>query len=72
MGHVVLLLNKRDRLYDSICNVALFDYGTLYSKFDRTSDLWQQPEVGSELETLILKYVENTVSALLGNEMTVF
>ena len=34
------------------CNIAIYADGTtLYSKCDRTSDLWQQLELASELES---------------------
>ena len=35
-----------------ICDVAIYaDDTTLYSKFDQASDLWQQVELASELES---------------------
>ena len=35
-----------------ICNIAIYaDDTTLYSKCDRATDLWQQPELASELES---------------------
>ena len=37
---------------DVICNVAVYaDDTTLYSKFYRVSDLWQQLEMAAELES---------------------
>ena len=37
---------------DAICNIAIYaDDTALYSKCDRASDLWQQPELASELES---------------------
>ena len=37
---------------DVICDSAIYaDDTTLYSKFDRASDLWQQLESASELES---------------------
>ena len=37
---------------DVICNIAIYaDDTTLYSKCDQTSDLWQQLELASELES---------------------
>ena len=37
---------------DVICNIAIYADGTtLYSKFDQVSDLWQQLELASELES---------------------
>ena len=38
---------------DVICNVATYaDDTTLYSKCDQAYDLWQQPELTSELESV--------------------
>ena len=37
---------------DVICNIAIYaDDTTLYSKCDQASDLWQQQELASELES---------------------
>ena len=37
---------------DVMCNIAIYADGTtLYSKCDQTSDLWQQLELASELES---------------------
>ena len=37
---------------DVICNIAIYaDDTTLYSKCDQASDLWQQLELASELES---------------------
>ena len=37
---------------DVACNIAIYDDNTpLYSKCDQTSDLWQQLELPSELES---------------------
>ena len=37
---------------DVICNIAAYaDDTTLYSKFNQASDLWQQLELASELES---------------------
>ena len=37
---------------DVICNIVIYaDDTTLYSKFDQASDLWQQLEIASELES---------------------
>ena len=37
---------------DVICNIAIYaDNTTLYSKCDLVSDLWQQLELASELES---------------------
>ena len=45
----VILLDLPD---DVICNIALNDDNTfLYSEYDQASDLWQQLELVSELES---------------------
>ena len=37
---------------DVICNIAIYaDNTTLYSKCDQASDLWQQLELASEIES---------------------
>ena len=37
---------------DIICNIAIYaDDTALYSNFDQASDLWQQVELASELES---------------------
>ena len=37
---------------DAICNIAIYaDDTSLYSKCDQASDMWQQPELASELES---------------------
>ena len=47
-----LLLYINDLPDDVICNIAIYaDDTTLYSKFDQASDLWQQLELASELES---------------------
>ena len=47
--HFLLYIN--DLPDDVICDIAIYaDDTTLYSKRDRTSDLWQQLELASELE----------------------
>ena len=46
------LLYIKDLLDDVICNIAIYaDDTTLYSKCDQASDLWQQLELASELES---------------------
>ena len=41
-----------DDFPDNICDIAIFaDDTTLYSKFDQASDLWQELELASELES---------------------
>ena len=51
LGPTLFLLCIND-LADVICNVAIYvDDTTLYSKCDQASDLWQQLELASELES---------------------
>ena len=46
------LLNINDLPDDAICNIAIYaDDTALYSKCDQASDLWQQLELASELES---------------------
>ena len=53
LGPTLFLLYITDLPEDVICNIAIYaDDTTLYSKCDQVSDLWQQPELASELETL--------------------
>ena len=48
----LVLLHINDLLDDVICNIAVFaDDTTLYSESDQASDLWQQLQVASELES---------------------
>ena len=47
--HFLLYIND---LPDDICNIAIYaDDTSLYSKCDQASDLWQQLELASELES---------------------
>ena len=49
LGPTLFLLYIND---DVICNIAIYtDDATLYSKCDEASDLWQQLELASELES---------------------
>ena len=51
-GPTLFLLYINDLLDDVICNIAIYaDDTTLYSKCDQASDLWQQLELASELES---------------------
>ena len=44
---------------DVICNIAIYvDDTTLYSKCDQASDLWQQLELASELESVVQDTVD--------------
>ena len=48
----LFLLYINDLTDDAICDIAIYaDDTTLYSKCDQTSDLWQQLELASELES---------------------
>ena len=52
LGPTLFLLYINDLPDDVICDIAIYaDDTTLYSKCDRASDLWQQLEVASELES---------------------
>ena len=56
LGPTPFLLYIND---DVICNIAIYaDDFILYSKFDQTSDLWQQLELASELESDLLDTVD--------------
>ena len=52
VGPTLFLIYINDLPDDVICNIAIYaDDTTLYSKCDQTSDLWQQLELASELES---------------------
>ena len=52
LGPTLFLLYINDLPDDAICDIAIYaDDTTLYSKCDRASDLWQQFELASELES---------------------
>ena len=52
LGPTLFLLYINDLPDDVICNIAIYaDDATLYSKCDQASDLWQQLELASELES---------------------
>ena len=52
LGPALSLLYINDLPDDVICNIAIYaDDTTLYSKCDQASDLWQQLELASELES---------------------
>ena len=52
LGPTRFLLYINDLPDDVICNIAIYaDDTTPYSKCDQTSDLWQQLELASELES---------------------
>ena len=51
-GPTRFLLYINDLPDDVICDIAIYaDDTTLHSKFDQSSDLWQQLELASELES---------------------
>ena len=52
LGPTLFLLYINDLPDDVICNIAIYaDDTTLYSKCDKASDLWQQLELSSEIES---------------------
>ena len=52
LGPTLFLLYINDLPDDVTCNIAIYaDDTTLYSKCDKASDLWQQLELASELES---------------------
>ena len=53
LGPTLFLLYINDLPHDVICNTAIdADDRILYSKCDQASDLWQQLELSSELESM--------------------
>ena len=59
LGPTLFLLYINDFPDDVICNIAIYaDDTTLYSKYDQASDLWQQLELASELESNLLDTVD--------------
>ena len=52
LGTTLFLLYINELPDDVICDIAIYaDDATLYSKCDQASDLWQQLELASELES---------------------
>ena len=52
LGATLFLLYINDLSDDVICDIAIYaDDTTLYSKCDQASDMWQQLELASELES---------------------
>ena len=52
LGPTIFLLYINDLSDDVICDIAIYaDDTTLYSNCDQASDLWQQLELASELES---------------------
>ena len=59
IGPTLFLLYINDLPDDIICNIAMYaDDTTLYSKCNQASDLWQQLELASELESDLLDAVD--------------
>ena len=59
LGPILFLLYINDLPDHVICNIAIYtDDTTLYSKCDQVSDLWQQLELASELESDLLDTVD--------------
>ena len=52
LGPTLFLLYINDLPDDVFCDIAIYaDDTTLYSKCDQASDLWQQLDLASELES---------------------
>ena len=52
LGTTLFLLHINDLPDDVICDIAIYaDDATLYSQCDQASDLWQQLQLASELES---------------------
>ena len=53
LGPILFLLHINDLPDEVICDIAIYaDDTTLYSKCDQASDLWQQLELASKLESI--------------------
>ena len=52
LGPTPFLLNINDLPDDVVCDISIYaDDTTFYSKWDQASNLWQQLELASELES---------------------
>ena len=59
LGPTLFLLYINDLRDDVICNIAIYaDDATLNPKYDQASDLWQQLELASELESDLRETVD--------------
>ena len=59
LGPTLFLLHINDFLDDVICNIAIYaDDTALYSTCEQASDLWQQFDLASELESDLRDTVE--------------
>ena len=66
LGPTLFLLYINDLPDDVICDIAIYaDDTTLYSKCDQASDLWQQLELASELESDLRGTVDWAISGFL-------
>ena len=66
LGPTIFLLYINDLHDDVICDIAIYaNDTTLYSKCDQASDLWQQLELASELESDLRVIVDWGRSGLL-------
>ena len=66
LGPTLFMLCINDLPDNVICNIVIYaDDTTLYSKFDQASDLWQQLELTSELESDLRDTVDWVRSGLL-------
>ena len=73
-GNTTLLLLYINELLDNvICNITIYadDSSTLYSRCDQASDLWQQLQLTSELESELLDTVDQDVACWKGSSLLI-